>query len=135
MESLLEKYADEIGQAGQFLELATEVKDDLRSTDYFKIGVSYLAKASTIIDEMEDMKPSAINAWKKMRQVIQAYHALINNAYEWQQFIRSPAFDISNPAHNSKYKRFVKKNRSLAIQTTKLEQQAIKLLKPLVETG
>ena len=133
MEVLLEKYSNEIDQSIQFAELASEIQNDLRAMDYFKIAFYHLSKALNIIDKMEEVNPSASNVWTRMREAVHAYNTQIENIYKWNQFIRSPDFDLTNPLHKSRYDEFKKKNRELGVQSHKLATHSMKVREDLLD--
>ena len=98
----LELYAEEIQQTFSFVEIATEVKDDVRSRDYFKIAFAHLQKAAKIILKLSDEYPSHANIWTLMSKVVKAYDDQVSHAFEWNQYIRNPAFDIAIPQNRFK---------------------------------
>ncbi len=107
----LELYAEEIQQTFSFVEIATEVKDGSRSRDYFKIAFAHLQKAAKIILELSSDYPSDANIWTLMSKVVKAYDDQVSHAFEWNQYIRNPAFDITIPQYRSKNRQYIKKNR------------------------
>ena len=129
----LELYTEEIQQVVSFAELATEVKDDLRSRDYFKIAFAHLQKAAKMIVELSNDYPSHENTWTLMGNVVKAYDDLVSHSFEWNHYIRNPAFDITIPSYRSKNRQYIKKNRTLASRGNKLELQLEKLLRALLE--
>ena len=129
----LELYAEEIQQTFSFVEIATEVKDDVRSRDYFKIAFAHLQKAAKIILKLSDEYPSHANIWILMSKVVKAYDNQLSNTFEWFQFTGNPAFDITIPSHIAKNRKYIKKNRTLASRTNKLELKAEKKLRVFLE--